>query len=520
MAWLVPEDFDLSALANDAERRVVTSLCDNLGTEWLVLPQVTTINSAWNAEIDVLLASTTKGVYLFEVKGGLISLRDGTWYAYGKRMSQNPFEQVTRAKHNLVKRLQKLNVDLSGLLMREILALPDMQTIPPDGLGVGAPRENLFGIDDLHSPEAALARLKHSSPQVPNEQFVKFIRAIRPTLRMTEEAGKFRTTSLHRIDDSTRSHLASLVNLADNRRFLVTGAAGTGKTFLAERWARRCAERGERTLLLCFNIPLSDELRSKLESTEIRVESFHKLARELLTPIGYKIPADANSDWWDNEPARLIIENLQKIVDRFDSIIIDEGQDFRPTWLTALQMLLDNAGPQRFLMVADPLQAIYGGPWNPPSDLPSTQLQYNVRSTSTVANRVRELGGVPPNPAAPEGPPVRRFVASEDSVLEILRSEINLLRTNFNVSPSQIAIVARHTALRDKLINADMPTRIDRWANRDEETIVCETIHRLKGIERVAVIVVDLDTEPSPELEYVGTSRAILHLTTIHASAT
>jgi hypothetical protein len=57
-----------------------------------------------------------------------------------------------------------------------------------------------------------------------------------------------------------------------------------------------------------------------------------------------------------------------------------------------------------------------------------------------------------------------------------------------------------------------MPSPLVRWEDRDEGKIVCETIHRVKGLERVAVILIDLDEAQDGMTEYIGASRAILHL--------
>jgi hypothetical protein len=515
MAWLVPDNFDLRVLANEAERRVVRALLEKLSKEWLVLPQIMVLNSPQNAEIDVLIASKHRGVYLIEVKGGLISLRDGTWYAYDKKMPRDPFEQLATAKHQLVRRMKSSEVDLHNLIIREIVAMPDVGSIPAVGLGPGAPRESLFCATDLEDPEASLAKFVRPNEPVPNERFLRFVRTIRPTVKLEQVEGGYHQTSLHRIDEATRSNLQALVGLADNQRFLVTGAAGTGKTFLAEQWARRCASRNERTALLCYNRPLGDELRGRAVDTGVLAGAFHTFARELLSPLGYTIPPDADSTWWDTVPAQLLIDNVDQIPERFDSIVIDEGQDFRPTWMQALEALLDPAGPRRLLIAADPLQAIYGGPWRAPAGVPSTTLSYNVRSSASVGRRVEDLGGVAPNPGAPDGPPVRRIPVKPEDAVKAVRAELNWLRKEFDLPASQIAVLTRHRILRDALISAEMPVRLARWNSRDEETVLCETIHRVKGLEKLAVVVVDVDAEPSKDLEYIGSSRAILHLSTI-----
>lgn len=39
--------------------------------------------------------------------------------------------------------------------------------------------------------------------------------------------------------------------------------------------------------------------------------------------------------------------------------------------------------------------------------------------------------------------------------------------------------------------------------------MLCETVHRTKGLERTAVILVDMSGEPDKVLLYVGVSRAV-----------
>jgi DNA helicase IV len=52
----------------------------------------------------------------------------------------------------------------------------------------------------------------------------------------------------------------------------------------------------------------------------------------------------------------------------------------------------------------------------------------------------------------------------------------------------------------------------DRWEERFDGNIVCETIHRIKGLERDAVILVTSQADLPDNLLYVGMSRAISKL--------
>jgi hypothetical protein len=68
-------------------------------------------------------------------------------------------------------------------------------------------------------------------------------------------------------------------------RLAVTGCAGSGKTLLALLIAQRLAAEGKYVLLLCFNRPLCDHLRTLLDHTEIgqsiRTATFHEVCGEL-----------------------------------------------------------------------------------------------------------------------------------------------------------------------------------------------------------------------------------------------
>jgi hypothetical protein len=55
------------------------------------------------------------------------------------------------------------------------------------------------------------------------------------------------------------------------------------------------------------------------------------------------------------------------------------------------------------------------------------------------------------------------------------------------------------------------------WESRDPMAIVCENVHRIKGLEydHVILVVHDPDGPISDELLYVGASRAVMSLTVI-----
>ena len=114
-------------------------------------------------------------------------------------------------------------------------------------------------------------------------------------------------------------------------------------------------------LLTCFNDPLAEVLRSELPAEE---------EDDLLAAFSCASlwSSPACPSWPFPRRRRRVVEtvatgHLHKywplIGAAFDTIVVDEAQDFSPAWLAQLQALLDPAGRRRVLMVADEGQGLY-----------------------------------------------------------------------------------------------------------------------------------------------------------------
>lgn len=519
MARLLPTDFDLGMLEH-SERRVCRAFLTGLDDEWLVVPKVPICVGGRDSEIDMMLVSPTHGAVAVEVKGGTIRIEAGRWVQNGRVLTTSPTDQVTAAKHHLVRRMKGIGLDLDGLFLRHIIALPDVGAVPPEGLGPDAPAEIVFTRDSLAEPAYALAAVHREHGPVPDVRLQRFVQALRPDLHLETDAGHVMSRTVSRIDEATRTHLAAVRSLDTNRRVLVTGGAGTGKTWLVIDWARRATERGERTLVVCFNKPIADYLQRRLAETTAMVGTYHDIVSRLLEPYDFTIPQDPDPTYWEHEPTAALIANLSSVGTPFDTIIVDEAQDLRPHWWDSLEALMDPAGNRRLLMTADPAQAIYVKPFQPPADTFVVELHHNLRSSSSVAEVVSHLGGPPPLPQAPGRVPVRFVtVGGAKERRKRVRELIAELTDVHGVPRSQILVLTVRTWLRDELLGAatEHPEELPlaRWEHRSEDTVLCETVHRTKGLERAAVILVGGHDEADPQLVYIGASRAIWSLTLV-----
>ncbi|MEX1105358.1 MAG: hypothetical protein WEB78_04110, partial [Ilumatobacteraceae bacterium] len=268
----------------------------------------------------------------------------------------------------------------------------------------------------------------------------------------------------------------------------------------------------------------ADHLTHVLAGNRVEVHTYHDLIVHLLEPHGFEVTGRPDREYWEHVPTQALLDHAAQVGTPFDTVIIDEGQDMRPHWLASIEMLIDPAAPTpRLLMVADPTQAIYVKPWVAPARMMKAPLEYNLRSAHSVAEVVQHLGGPKPRPGAIGELPVTHLRAGgTKEVRKRVRSTIESLTADHGVPLSQIAVLTLRTDVRDALLDvrADVdagrdPLPVARWEDRSEETALCETVHRGKGLERAAVIVVDITDAPEPQLVYIGASRAMWSLTLV-----
>ena len=530
MASLIPEDFNLDQLPH-SERRSLTYLLGGLDETWYLIPTVPVVVEGKDYEIDIVAVSSTGGVVLIEVKGGKLEVRSGGWYQNGQPLKRSPGAQAAGAKHALVRRLKKMRVDHSGLFMNHAVAFPDIGDVPAGGIGPDLPREVILTRTELEWPEEALNHLVRKEGPIPEDRIVRFIQALRPDLVLDEGPPAFDRIFRRRADAATDSLLSALEALDVNQEVWITGAAGTGKTGLVRRWAKRAVDRNERVLAVSYNRPLADWLKRKVGIQDNRdrlvANTFHEAILSLLRPHGYEMPSELSDEYWKTGITGALAELAEEVGKPFDTVIVDEGQDFYHEWLESLRSLLDPQGPQRFLAVADPTQDIYVENWQlPPAAMTYAvtrlELDANLRSSRTIAKFSQQLGGAGPFPHNPVGYSVEHGLAGG---LREARRQIQAFLTplldDHRQAPRGLAVLTTRAEVRDRLL-ADPPDGIDlvRWENRSEDSILCETVKRAKGLEFNGVALVCLDDEPDRRLLYIGSSRACMWLRVITPRAT
>jgi hypothetical protein len=272
-------------------------------------------------------------------------------------------------------------------------------------------------------------------------------------------------------------------------------------------------------MLTCFNVPLGHRLRSVSAGDELIIAGeFLAVMLGLDGLPFFPVPADADEAWYRHVAPGHVIDNLDAVTQSFDTIVVDEIQDFHDEWIDVMLALLTEGG--HLLATGDVHQNLYGRRGVDrilELDPAVAELTENCRNTQQIGSVLRRLGGARAATASPDGQGIFFYEATgDDAVISALEQELEDLIGTRSISPENVLIVTTSTKLRDLITSAD-PGHYDctRWESRGDGNIVCETVHRSKGLEYDAVIMVVDKPDVSDLPLYVGASRAVSLLTVV-----
>lgn len=324
-------------------------------------------------------------------------------------------------------------------------------------------------------------------------------------------------------------------------RAIIEGAAGTGKTLLAFEFAKECAQKGEKVLLVCYNVNLARLLRANAKKipamADVTIDNYHQLVKNIRSRAG--LTTDFSNDWqaFNERCFDLMAEALDELKGEvlFDRIIMDEGQDLMSqAFLDVLDLLVkggltppadDYRQGGKWLVAMDRAQTLYANNFERQALErlerycgATLELEDNCRNTRPVAMHVygfSKAGSC--KVLTVDGPtPVIDYFTSQEHFVKLIRTYINeTLREYVKVGKpaSDIAILtARKALIPDALFETGiLNCPLERYSVAKATDIVWETIHGFKGLEASTVILIgveELEDDQIRQLMYVGGSRA------------
>ena len=311
-------------------------------------------------------------------------------------------------------------------------------------------------------------------------------------------------------------------------RLRIIGTAGCGKSLIAREAHDRAIENGRRPLLVCFNRSLAERLRARVRSGGY-VDTWYGFCAKFLESRGVQLDfasRNVNSRFWLEVQEQVIGAAIPDDW-RFDTLVVDEGQDFEQEWHDILKLFLTPNAATIWFEDAD--QNVYG---KEPVSLPEFvgyRADTNFRSPERIATFIRdalpfrfEVGNDLPGFKVGVHP----YDDSEDQLRIVSQLIRNLNRRGF--AYHDIVVLTCHGvgnslfSEQEKVGNVSLRRftgDYDLFGNQlsTDGQLAFDSVYRFKGQEAPAIILVDVDPEPhrmdhAHRLLYCGMTRATVRL--------
>lgn len=466
-----------------------------------------------DGEADFVLLHPSHGIVVLEVKGGRIEVDSGDWTTTdrkgAKHRIKDPFRQAKDSKYALLEYLKTLKPRLQNVpRICHGVVFPDIAIAGPIGL---FPRELVLDCDDLRVPSNALHRLlthweQNGTSPVSTPALELITDRLAPTLSVRRRLRAEIADTEREILSLTSRQIDVLRTLRSIRRCVVRGGAGTGKTVLATEKARAMAADGARVLLCCYNAPLADNIARDLASSGVVVSTFHSLCMRHAKHAAFSVPRDPTEEWWDRDAARILEAAAAAGAARFDAIVIDEAQDFAPSWIGALDALAYEPASSPYYLFADSHQQVYRRGDAIPATWPTAELDLNCRNTQPIARAVAAIYEDPEPTLGARGREPVFMECQRGEETSLVQSVVDRLLTEEGLSPSQLTVLCERRESVERL--GDLVAGGYPFVPLSSPGIVTETVHRFKGLETDVAVLVFTSAQPDDALLYVGVSRA------------
>lgn len=481
-----------------------------------------------DGQTDFVMVHPQYGIVLVEVKGGGIAY-DGerqTWTstdATGQSHDIRPISQLRDAKGHIVEKIKSLpNFRNTWVPVCYAVCFPDCSVPSGTPLPSNTPREIIIDCDGLSQLEQRLIEIanhwRENESMLTADTGRRLIETlteyIAPTLELKNPLRLHLSEDQQHIVRLTQEQYNVLDMLSEVPRLAVRGCAGSGKTMLAVEKARRLGALGYRALLTCYHQPLADDLKHIAKALpNVHCASFKELTRDLSHRAGGHVAESPDA----------LLEALVTLPDeRYDALVVDEGQDFTDLHWVALQDLLVDPQKGQLAVFYDDNQKVHPNvATRLPNGLVPVPLKKNVRNTQAIHTYLRQFynaenHAIGPTGASVESYPVESDAESDKTINKLLHRLLSVER----LSGKDIIVLTpkplEESRLKDLVLRGSF--RLTPSPNPTAASEVrLASIAEFKGLESSVVIIAELDDSLASNLQrealcYVGLSRARLQM--------
>lgn len=502
-----------------------------------------------SGELDFLVLVPRQGFFAIEVKHGHVKREQGMWvYTNRKREKtkkpKSPFAQVSDSYHSiryfLLKKAKNSNPGLYNRLSKIIwstgvafTSMEEFVDFEPEGeswqvlskSGLSMPIINyLFALS-----KGEHDRSRHKGWYDPDlsrptkKDCEDVIKVLRGDFDISYNALNDILDTNQSIEEFTEEQFSVLDFTRFNRKSLIQGGAGTGKTLLALEVFRKQIMNGNSVGLFCYNTRLGEKLHkisSKIEGDTVTsvCGTFHSY---LIKKTGSVAPDDVelkNNFFKEDLPLQFLIEFEETSEEeKFDYLILDEAQDLISlNYLEIFNLILKGGlSGGKWAMFGDfSDQSIYENDpersleilkdYSEFSQLPP--LKVNCRNLPKVSQLNSHFTGVTYSRIFfSDNQGFRKvYYPVKNKRIDIIIEILNSLKKG-GIGFEEITLLSPKT--KEKCL-IHLNETIENYLQQGVEF---STIQSFKGLENSIIILFDFDeiaSEQSRRLLYVGISRA------------
>ena len=546
-----------------AEKHIFEWFQNAPGTEdWIVLHSlgISTHNKLIHGETDFFVLIPYKGIFALEVKGGRVTRKDGIWsftdrYDNVSTKSRGPFDQAWDGINSIVESIKsKLDSDhkhIEKVFYGIGVMFPDIEYIT---VGCDEEQWQVFDCNDGKDVYGYMNRIFDGSKRkweqtygklyedkLPTDEDIQYIASI---LRGDFDIAVSIKVQIENAEEEliklTKEQYRCIDQLEDNKRCLIEGGAGTGKTLLALEEVKKAVAKGMRVALFCYNKNLGAWMEQYFNNFPMNlrpayVGTFHRYMLRIIKDAGDRISFPQTKDeeqyfYSEQLPVDAAFSIVQLSDYKFDLIVMDEAQDLiSKRYLDVINLSL-KGGLERgkWTFLGDfSQQAIYsdGISGSQMKEMIEDRTSYirfrltkNCRNTRNICDEITFVTDfeAPDVWSTVDGVPVQYYSYSDtDEEKARLLTVLKLLRDN-HISPKQVTILSplkRENSIVSEITDIDICDYKTSWNNK---VSFC-TIQSFKGLENTIIILVDVESLKDKKLMYVALSRARSVLYVLHS---
>jgi len=510
---------------NGAERQVWDLLRDQLGDDDLIIHGQRVTDHLKDHEVDVVVAVEGAGIICVEIKGGEV-WHDGSgwWQKRGAVVARiDPVTQAREACYALRAFVESDPRWTQGRVRWDHVVVLPHSELSRDFALPECPRWKVVDrteLKDLATLLKEVLRTQERDLPVLTDPGVEQLRLALGGRGLPQRDVVARALENDDIADALTERQATILDaISLLNRVEIRGGAGSGKTFLAVEQARRLAAQGQRVALICYSHGLASYLKRLTAPWSRRqrpdyVGEYHALGIQWGAPAGPEESerSKAAASFFEHElPAQMLqLATALPAGHRFDSVVIDEAQDFDDSWWEPLLAALRDPDTGGVYVFSDEAQRVFDRQGTPPVPLVPLTLDHNIRNTRQIATAFQPLVGQPMRVGGGDGPDVTFVACLADDALDAGDDAVDrLLEQGWR--PEDVALLTTGSRHPEQVARQAEGTQMYWDSFWDADQVFYGHVLGFKGLERRAVVLVVNQhgaVDRSRERLYVGLSRA------------